>query len=120
MIDTRRQNQQIVLFNQDADPFISLAANIEVAFAIKDVADFLVFVQVFAEKHFHFLLVDGTHFLRGDSEFITVLVAAFSSEVVDIVDRRASLVDNTKRSEICTIDDAARVVRGTLVTLCGK
>lgn len=57
MVDASRKNDQVILLDIDADPFVPFAANIEVPIAVQNPADLFVFVQMFVEEHAHFLFV---------------------------------------------------------------
>lgn len=76
MIDASRHDHEIVLLQLDPHPVIALAAYIEEASAVQDIADLLVLVQVLIEEHLYLLFIDITHCLRRDCHLIPILILA--------------------------------------------
>ena len=76
MIYPSWQDQEVALLQLDPNPLVFLASDIEVAFTVKNVPDFLVFVQVLIEEHFHFALVDIAHLLFRDCDLVSMFVVA--------------------------------------------
>lgn len=95
MVDTSRKNNHIVLVQEDTNPLILLAADIEVSFSIKDIADLLVLVQVLGEEHLDLLLVDIAHGLRGHADLVAILVPTLCGKFIDGLDGRAVVVSYT-------------------------
>lgn len=59
MINPRRHNHQIALFQTNSHPRIIFTAHIKIASPSENVANFFVFVQVFVEESFDFFFVVG-------------------------------------------------------------
>jgi hypothetical protein len=117
MINSSRQNNQVILLQPYAYPVVRFASHIKEPFAIKNVSDLLIFMEVLVEKHFHFVVVDITHFVGRDCNFISVLVAALFGNCVDIIYGRAAVVDHTEIAQIVTFESFPRIVILALVTL---
>lgn len=83
VVDPRRQNYQIVLLESDSDPIVIFGSDIEVAGAVTNISDLLIFMEVLVEEHLHLGLVHLAHGLRRDCDLISVLVAALSRKTVD-------------------------------------
>lgn len=58
MVDTSRQDDQIILAQPNPNPLILLAPNIKVTLSVPDIANLLVFVQMLTEERLYFLLID--------------------------------------------------------------
>lgn len=84
VIDSRGQNNQIILLQLDANPLVPLVPHIKVSFSIADISDFFVLMQVFIEEHLDFVFVNVTHLLRAHDNDIAVLVASFRRQLVNI------------------------------------
>lgn len=82
MIDTRRQNNQIVFLQPNPHPLVTLAPNVEVACAISDVSDLLILVEVLVEERLDFVLVYLAHGRGTDGNFISVPVAAVFGDAI--------------------------------------
>jgi hypothetical protein len=117
MINSSRQNDQVILLQSDADPVISCASHVEESFPIQYVSNLFVFVKMLVEEHLHLHFIDVSHLLRRDCNFISVLVTSFSGNRVYIIYRRASIVDDTEVTQVTTIDGFPRVMVVALVTL---
>jgi hypothetical protein len=117
MVDAGREDNQIILAELDTDPFVLLITYIEVTLPITDIPDFLVFVQVFSEEHLHLRLVHIAHSLRGDTDFIPVLVSTLFGQGIDRFDVGAVAVENTDRGEVVFGDRTTGVVGLALVSL---
>ena len=85
MVDARRHDHEITLFERNAHPVVLLAAHIKVSAAVDDVADLFVLVQVLVEEGFDLLLVVGECGGR-DGDFVAVLVGAFGCDAVYVVE----------------------------------
>lgn len=83
VVDTGRQDDQIVLLESDPDPVIALISDVEVACTVSDVSDLLVLMHVLIEKHLHFRLVNLTHGFWRDGNLISILVVALFGEHVN-------------------------------------
>lgn len=94
MVNASGQDDEVSLHQTDADPFILDTSHVEKAFAVKDVSNFLILVQVLVEEHLYLVLVGGAHFLRRDDDFITIFVGAFRGNAIDSLNRRAVPVEN--------------------------
>jgi hypothetical protein len=117
MINSSRQNNQVILLQPYAYPVVRFASHIKEPFPIKNVSDLLIFMEVLVEKHFHFVVIDITHFVGRDYNLISILVAALFGNCVDIVYGRAAVVDHTEIAQIVTIQRFPRIVILALVTL---
>lgn len=117
MVDTRGENDQIVLHQLDAHPLVLLATDVKVSLTVPDVADFLVLVEMLVEEHLHLLLVHIAHGLGGHGDLIAVLVSALGGQGIDVLDFRAVLVENTQGGEVGFIDGTTVVVGFALVAL---
>lgn len=117
MVDTRGENNQIILHQLNADPLVLLATDIKVSLTIPDVADFLVLVEMFVEEHLHLLLVHIAHGLGGHGDLIAVLVSALGCQGVDVLDARAVLVEDTQGGEVGFVDGTTVVVGFALIAL---
>lgn len=96
VVNTSRKNNHIILVQTDTDPLILLAAHIEISFAVEDIADLLVLVQVLSEEHLHLFLVDIAHSLRGDAHLIAILVPALRGKLIHRLDSRAVVIQHTQ------------------------
>jgi hypothetical protein len=56
------------------EPVIVSTSNIKETFAIEDVSDFLVLVEMLIEEHFHFSLVRSAHLLWRNRNLVPILV----------------------------------------------
>lgn len=117
MIYSGRQNDQIILLQLDAHPVVSCASHIEESLTVEDVSNLLVFMKVLVEERLHFVFVDIAHFLWRDCDLVSVLVAPFFGNGVDIVYCRAAVVNYTKITQIVSVDHFSRIVILALVTL---
>jgi len=86
MIDARRHDHQVILFELDPNPIVPFASNIEKATSIKDISDFLVFVQVLVEEGLDLVFIDSSHSGRRDGDLIAVLVVPLGSQGVHILE----------------------------------
>ncbi len=77
VVDASWQDDEISLLQTHAHPFVLDTPHIKKAFPVKDVSDFLVFMQVLVEEHLHLVLVGGAHLLRRHDDLITISVGAF-------------------------------------------
>jgi hypothetical protein len=84
VIDTRGEDNQIILDESNAHPLVFLAPHIKISLSFTDIPDFLVLVQMLSEEHLHLILVSLAHCCGGDGDLIAVLVAAFPGQRVDI------------------------------------
>ena len=100
MVDTRRQDNQVILLKPDSHPVIILTSDIEVASTVANVSDLFVFVEVLIEEHFHFVFVDCAHGGGRDGDFIAVLVLALSGNCVHRGDFGAVVVEHTQAGEV--------------------
>jgi hypothetical protein len=57
MINARRHNSQIPLFQPQSNPLVARTPDVKIASAIENIANFLVFVQVFVEEGFYFFFI---------------------------------------------------------------
>ena len=117
MEDSRRQNDQVVLFQPNSYPSILRVPDIKKSIPIKDVSDLFIFVQVLVEEHLHFLFVHGAHFVGRDSNFISVLVRALGGNFVDVGDGRAVVIKDAEFREVVGVDCTAGVMVETLIAL---
>lgn len=117
MVDTSGEDNQIILLQEDTDPFIIDPADIEETLAIENVADLLVLVQVLCEEHLHFVLIHSTHGLNRDGHRVAILVAALRGELIHLLDRWAISVDHAEIGQGLLRDLAARIMGFTLVAL---
>jgi len=117
MVNTSRENNQIILTQSNAHPLILLPTNIKVPLPIANVPNLLVLMQMLTEERLHLFLVDVAHSLRRDADFIAVLVAALGGQGIDEVDCWAVAVEDADRLEVGLSDGAAGVVGQALVTL---
>lgn len=60
MIDTRRQDDQIILLDAQADPLVILATDVKVPGAVEDIPNLLVLVQMLVEEGANLGLVRRT------------------------------------------------------------
>jgi len=100
MIDTRRQDNQVVFLKPDSHPVIILTSDIEVASSVANVSDLFVFVEVLIEEHFYFVFVDCAHGVGRDSDFIAILVLALSSDGIHGGDFGAVVVEHAQAGEV--------------------
>jgi hypothetical protein len=128
MVDPRRHDHQIELLELDPDPVIVLAAHIEVAAAVENVPNLLVFVQVLGEEGADFgcetkkkvsvrqcdarawcamdaqmvspTLINVPHGRRRDGYFIPVFVVARGGERVYVRQRRVVVVQDAELGEV--------------------
>jgi hypothetical protein len=117
MVNARGKNQEIILDQTNAHPVVILAANVKESFAIKNIPNLLVLMQMLVEERLDFFLVDVAHFLGRDGDFVAVFVAAVAGESIDVGDLRTQPVDDAEGFEVGGVDLAARVVVFTLVAL---
>lgn len=117
MVDTSRQDNQIILAQPNPNPFVLLAANIKVTLTIPDIANLLVFVQMLTEERLYFLLVDVAQGLWRNADLIAVLVSALRGYGIDGFDGRAVTVEDTNGFEVGFGNGTAIVVGFTLITL---
>ena len=117
MVDTSRQDDQIVLAQPNPNPFVLLAPNIKVTLSIADIANLLVFMQMLTEERLYLLLVDVSQGLWRNADLIAVLVSALRGYGIDGFDGRAVTVEDTDGLEVGFGNGTARVVGFTLVTL---
>ena len=117
MKDPRRQDYQIMLLQPNSHPLILGISNIKKSVPIKYIPDFFILVQMLVEKHLYFLLVDGTHFVGRDGDFISILVGALLSDIVDSRDTGALMIEDTELGEVRGRYFAAGIVVETLVAL---
>lgn len=122
MVDTRRQDEQVVLLTPYPHPLVPFAPDVEEALAVKNVPDlpsrhlvnlspspnlqpnqqkersphFFIFMQMFLLKHLHLLLIHSPHLLWRDSNLVPILVVALLSDQIHGIDRRAIVVDNSE------------------------
>lgn len=116
MVDARRHDGQITLFQPQTDPIVTLAPDVKVTRAIQDVPDLFVFVQVLVEEDFDFFFVVWQGGGR-DCDFVAVLVVAGRGEVVDRVQGGEIVADDAEFGEVGGGDGAAAVVGEALVAL---
>lgn len=117
VVDTSRQDDQIILAQPNPNPFVLLAANIKVTLSIPDIANLLVFVQMLTEERLYFLLVDVAQGLWRNADFIAVLVSTLRGYGIYGFDGRTVMVDDTNGFEVGFGNGTAIVVGFTLVTL---
>ena len=110
MVDTSRQDDQIVLAQPDPNPFVLLAPNIKVTLSIADIANLLVFMQMLTEERLYLLLVDVSQGLWRNADLIAVLVSALRGYGIDGFDGRAVMVDDTEGLEVGCGNGTAIVV----------
>lgn len=92
VVDTGRQNDEVVLAEMDANPPLILTPHVEITLAVADVADLLVFMQVLVEEGLDLVLVDRPHLLWRDKDLVSVLVASFFRQFVHAGDFRNAVV----------------------------
>lgn len=114
------ENNQVILFQPDAYPIVPFVSHVKESIAIEDISNLLIFMKMLVEEHFHLVLVDITHLLWRDCNFISVLVAALFGNCVDLVYRRTAIIQYTEIAQIVGIDEFPRVVIIALVTLQGR
>lgn len=95
MIDTRWEDDQIILLERNAHPLVLFSSNIKVSRSIDNVSDLLVFVQMLVEERLDFVFVHLAHRLGGDGDLVAVLVAPLAGELVNVLDGGASSVEDT-------------------------
>ena len=117
VVDTSRQDDQIILAQPNPNPFIFLTPDIKVTLSVADIANLLVFMQMLAEERLYFLLVDVAHGLWRNADFIAVLVSALRGNGIDGLDGWAVAVDDADGLEVGCVNGTARVVGFALVTL---
>ena len=117
VVDTSRQDDQIILAQPNPNPLVLLAPNIKVTLSIADIANLLVFMQMLTEKSLYFLLVDVAQGLWRNADLIAVLVSARRGYGIDRFDGRAVTVEDTDGLEVGFGNGTSRVVGFTLVTL---
>ena len=117
MVDARRQDQQVVLLEEDAHPPVALVPHVEVAAAAADVADLLVLVQVLVEEGLDLVLVGVAHVGGRHGDLVAVAVAALRGEAVDVGRRGQVAVDDAEPGQGVGRDGGAAVVREALVAL---
>ena len=100
VIDTRGEDNQIILDESNAHPLVFLAPHIKISLSVTDISDFLVLVQMLSEEHLHLILVSLAHCCGGDGDLIAVLVAAFLGERVDIRKLWEVAVDYAERGKV--------------------
>lgn len=118
MIDSRGENNHIVLAQANANPLIVLAADIKVSLAVEDIANLLVLMQVLRKECLHLLLINSAHGLGRHADLVPVLVSALGRNGVDRFDGWAVLIQDTEGSELLLGDFTAGVVGLALVALC--
>ena len=84
VINSRRQDNQIVFLESNAHPVIRLGANVEESLPVEDVADLFVFMEVLVEEHLDFFFVYGAHFVGADDDLVSVLVGAVLGDFVEM------------------------------------
>jgi hypothetical protein len=94
VIDTGREDNQIILGQLNAHPLIILAADIKVPLSVTDVSNLLVLMKMFSEEHLHFGLVGLAHSGGRNDDLIAVLVAALFGEGIDVCEVWEVVVDD--------------------------
>lgn len=117
VVDSRWQDNQIILLQLNSDPIVSLASNIKVSLSVPDVSDLLVLMDMLAEERLDLLLVDLAHSTWRDGNLVAVLVGALFSELINGVDGWVLAIENAQTCELLLADFTARVVWETLVGL---
>ena len=84
MVNPGRHDHEVVLVQLNPDPLVVLATDVEIATAVKNVADLFVFVDVLVEEHLDFCLVDVTHGGWRDGDLVAVFVAPLRSQTVHV------------------------------------
>jgi len=99
MVDARRHDHEVTLLERNAHPVVVLAAHVEVATALDNVPDLLVFVQVLVEEGLDFFFVVGQRG-RRDGDLVPVLVLALECDPVHVVQRAEVVVQNAQLREV--------------------
>jgi hypothetical protein len=115
VVNTRRENKQVVLLEQNAHPVVVLASNVKVSTSTENVTDLLVLVQMLSEERLDLCLVDVAHGLGRDGDLVTVLVFALLRKVVDLVELRKMVIVNANIHKVVDADRLSRVVGEALV-----
>ena len=82
VINSRRQDNQIIFLQSNAHPIILLRAHIEESLPVEDVTYLFVFVEVLVEEHLHFFFIHRAHLVWADDDLISVLVGAVLGDFV--------------------------------------
>ncbi len=77
MIYSSRNNQQIALFDQNANPFIVLVSHIKIAAAVKACSRFWIVVNMLFKEHFHLFLIFWKFFSRNGYFVLKVVILIF-------------------------------------------
>ena len=117
MVDACRKNDQISLYHSYSDPIVVKIPNIEEPFPVEYVSNLFIFVQMFAEEHLHFFVINSAHFFWRDDDLISVLIGALTSDVIDRSYIGAMIIENVKVGKNACANNSARVVVFTLVAL---
>lgn len=117
MENSRRQDQQIIFLQADAYPFVLQAPHVEKSIPVQDIADLFVLVQVLVEEHADFLLIDVAHLLRRHRDFVPVLVDPFCSDLIDVGNGRAMVVEDAEVVKLFDGEGAPGIVVFALVNL---
>lgn len=96
--DAGWQDDEIVLFNSNPNPLITIyaASHVEETLPVEDISDLLVLMQVLLEEHLHLVLIHLAHTLRGDCDLIAVLVRAFFGNVINILYARTVVIEDSQ------------------------
>lgn len=105
------------LLDENADPLVFRAADIEVTTTISDIPDFLVFVDVLVKKHLHFIFVDRPHRLGRYRHFIAILISSRRCELVHPINIFDMVIFNAKLSERLLFYLTPRIVGESRITL---
>lgn len=80
---TRWENDQIIFFDPNPDPFIAPVPHVKKATAIEDVSDLFILVEVLVEEHSYFFLVKWTHLLWRYDNLISILIRSFGGNLIN-------------------------------------
>lgn len=117
MVDAGRQDNQVVLLEANAHPFVRGVAHVKVASTTAHVADLLVLVQVLVEEALDLGLVDVAHRGRRDLDLVAVAVAAVGRQLVDVGNVGDAVVQDAEALQGVVVDLLAGVVGEALVAL---
>jgi len=106
---------QVILLQLYPNPLVALTSNIEESSTIPNISNLLILMQVFIEEHLDLFFIDIAHFLRGNRDYIAILVASLQCELIDISDIRKSVVEDSKLRKIFLRNFPTGIVEFTLV-----
>ena len=94
--DARWEDNQVVLFQADTHPLIGQTPYIKESFAIHDVPNLLVLVQVLVEEHLNFFFVHVAHLVGRDDDLVPVLVGALIGDLIDFCHGWTAVIEDTE------------------------